>query len=93
MIGGGAPNVRTMINFLLILMAPKLAYYLKTPALGATTVQFFDQVIRQNIKDRKASQTKQNDFIDLLGEAIQDLEKKGNKFVSSEEELEDIIIA
>ena len=85
--------MKDIINILLIMIAPKLAYFLKTPVLPPASTQFFDQIIRQSLKDRRTSHTKQNDFIDLMAEAIEDVEKKGKKFVSSKEELEDIIIS
>ena len=93
MSGGGEPNLKNMIGFLIFLVAPKLSYYLKTPLLDPTATQFFDQVIRQAIKDRKANNNKKNDFIDLFAEAIRDFEKKGTKEVFSESEIEDIIVS
>ena len=82
-----------MMNFLILILVPKLAYFLKTPALDPEPVQFFDQVMRQNIRERRASHQKKNDFIDSLAEGVEDFEKKGTKLASSEEELEDIIIS
>ena len=59
------------------MITPRLAYFLKTPVLPPASTQFFDQIIRQSLKDRRTSHTKQNDFIDLMAEAIEDVEKKG----------------
>ena len=79
--GGGA---LTMIKVMIIIFFPTLAYYSKASFIPEETMNFFANIIRDQIKSRKLSQTKMNDFIDFWVEVWENNDDKNEMEAESE---------
>ena len=82
--GGGT---MTMIKVMIIMFFPAIAYYSKATFIPDETMNFFANIIRDQIKTRKISGSKMNDFIDFLVE-ISEHNEKNKKLQEAEVESE-----
>lgn len=70
--GGPKGSIMGMIRFVMILFLNPLARMLKIKIMNEESLNYFIKVIRQTMATRKESNTRRNDLIDLILDALKD---------------------
>jgi len=104
---GKSFSMKDIIAFFLFIFAPKMLQYLDMPLLNKDAEMFFVKIILQSIEERRSSQVRRNDLIDLVLEVFKKEEAKKQieeddstsssppqqKSLWSLEELEEVLIS
>ena len=92
MLGGGKPNLMTMVRFLSFGI-PKVAKWFKIALIDPSAMNFVDNIIRTSMRTRGPGDKQRHDFIEMMVESIKSFEKgkKGQSFTKAE--IEDIVIS
>ena len=88
MTGGGKPSLIQMAKGIVLMLSPKFGYALRLNATDEQAKDFVADVIHRELKERKASKAKKNDFLDILasvateagGNALNDVVKDEEEF-------------
>jgi len=91
-----AGGVLQKFSMAFCVMWPKIGSLLKMELFESQAVNFFASVIKNQIKDRKSTGQRRNDFIDALSQGLGKGEKQvgdGSKIFQSQEELETAIVS
>ena len=70
-----------------------MSYHMKVDPMDTAAFNFFVQIIRKSIEERKNHQLRRNDFIDLMMDTIKELEVKNSSQMYSAEDIEEFIIS
>ena len=76
--GSSAPPVSTILRFIFLLLFPNLAYYLRVDNLEKNSFNFFVDIVKKSIKERRENNYRRNDFIDLMEDTLKESSEIGN---------------
>ena len=93
MTGGGDSNIKQILAFVVLMVAPPLFRFLKMSPIDLPSSDFIANIIRENINERKNTKIKKDDFIDFLAEAMKEYQQSGDKDGLTDDEIEQTIIS
>ena len=70
--GSAAPPVSTILRFIFLLLFPNLAYYLRVDNLEKKSFNFFVEIVKKSIKERRQNNYRRDDFIDLMEDTLKE---------------------
>jgi len=72
----GYASIMDIPKFFILIIAPKLARFIGLTMMPTGTVEFFTNIIRQTVEQRRISGKRRNDIIDLLLDEIKKIEEE-----------------
>ena len=88
--GSTAPPLKAALRFAVNFFFPELSYKLNLRTFDEDNLNFFIEIIKNSMNTRKE---RRNDFIDLLRDAVEELDDEKKKEITSENDITDYIIA
>ena len=76
--GSSAPPVSTILRFIFLLLFTNLAYYLRVDNLEKNSFNFFVDIVKKSMKERRENNYRRNDFIDLMEDTLKESSEIGN---------------
>ncbi len=77
MTGGGKPNPWQMAKFMLLFLAPKIAYAMNVEFQDGNAMEFVYNIIKTELDRRRVEKVKKHDFLDLLAEVLNEAKANG----------------
>jgi len=76
-----------ILKFLVLIISPKFARFIGLTMMPTGTVEFFTNIIRQTVEQRRISGKRRNDIIDLLLDEIKKMEEENDQETKTEENI------
>ena len=93
--GSAAPPVISVLKFVFSLIFPNAAYHMRVNPIDEGAFNFFVDIVRKSMAERKNNNFRRNDFIDLMLDSVKEQEAENNSSsqIYTDEDIEAFIVS
>ena len=77
--GAAEPNLIDLLRFTFLFFFPDIAYALNMPLFNGDNIKYFTDIMTNSLKSRTDKSHRRNDFIDLIKDAVEELDEEKKK--------------